>query len=133
MKNSKTLFQQLLLAVSLVALVGLAWRAYGWGGLALVAGGFVMWGLLHTTRMMMILQRAAHRPVGTVDSAVMLQARLHPGMSLLQVLALTRALGQRESAESVQPEVFAWRDGAGGVVRCNFEQGKLTKWDLVRS
>jgi hypothetical protein len=93
----------------LVAVVGvglvavLAYRAYGWPGLALAGGGLVMWALMHMTRMLLILRRTANRPVGTVASAVMLHARLHRGMTLLQVLGLTRALGQRIGAQRGSP------------------------------
>ena len=36
----------------------------------------LVWVLLHFTRMMTILKRAANRPIGYVDSAVMLNAKL---------------------------------------------------------
>lgn len=62
-----------------VVLVVVAWQGYGWPGVALVAGGVVMWMLLHFTRMMKVLQRASQRPVGYCDSAVMLNAKLRPG------------------------------------------------------
>jgi hypothetical protein len=123
----------------LVAVVGvglvavLAYRAYGWPGLALAGGGLVMWALMHMTRMLLILRRTANRPVGTVASAVMLHARLHRGMTLLQVLGLTRALGQRIGAAEGQPEVYQWCDGADAVVRCTFGNGRLTHWELLRA
>jgi hypothetical protein len=117
-----------------VVVVGiLAFRAYGWPGLAFAAGGVVMWVLLHMTRMLKVLQRAADRPVGTVASAVMLHSRLSRGLTLLQVLALTRALGQRLGEPDAANETYQWTDAANATVRCTFAQGKLARWELIRA
>ena len=62
------------------AVVLLAYRAYGWQGVAAAAAGLVMWLLLHFTRMMNTLKKAANRPLGFVASAVMLNARLDQGI-----------------------------------------------------
>lgn len=109
-----------------------AYRAYGWMGIAIAVTGLVMWLLLHFTRTMQVLQRAAQRPVGHVDSAVMLNAKLQPGHSLLHVVALTRALGAQQSAQDAQPEVFRWSDAGGSRVDCEFVHGKLSRWTLAR-
>ena len=47
--------------VPLASAVGLvaAYQAYGWAGVAIAGGALVMWLLLHFTRMMTVLQRAA--------------------------------------------------------------------------
>lgn len=124
--------QKLWLPVLGVALVVFAYRGYGWPGVALVVGGIVMWMLLHFTRMMKVLQRAADRPVGWVDSAVMLNARLKPGVNLMYVVTLTRALGEQLSPKEQQPEVYRWTDGSASSVTCEFAQGKLVKWELFR-
>jgi hypothetical protein len=100
--------------------------------LALAAGGIVMWALLHMTRLLKVLQRATDRPVGTVASAVMLHSRLSNGMTLLQILALTRALGQRLGEPDAANELYQWVDDAGATVRCTFVRGKLAHWELVR-
>ena len=124
------------LGVGLLLVVGgiLAHRAYGWPGLALAAGGVVMWALLHMTRMLKVLQRAAQRPVGTVASAVMVHSRLSRGMTLLQVLSLTRALGQRlvDGADAAA-ERYQWTDSSNATVHCMFAHGKLAEWELVRT
>jgi hypothetical protein len=91
-----------------------------------------MWLLLHFTRLMQVLKRAANRPIGYVDSAVMLNAKLRSGVSLLHVVAMTKALGTLESAKDVQPEVFRWTDETQSHVSCEFHNGKLRKWQLQR-
>ncbi len=121
---------------AVIVLIGLgffAYRAYGLAGLALAAGGVVMWALLHMTRMLKVLQRAAARPVGTVANAVMLHSRLSRGMTLLQVLAHTRALGQRLGEPDAANEQYQWTDDANATVCCTFAQGKLAHWELIRA
>jgi hypothetical protein len=125
-------FQKIFLPVLGVAAVAAGWQAAGWPGVALVAGAIVMWALLHFTRMMKVLQRASNRPVGYVDSAVMLNAKLRPGVNMLHVVAMTRALGEQLSDKDAQPEVFRWTDGSASHVTCTFADGKLVKWELVR-
>jgi hypothetical protein len=124
--------QRVLVPVLGALLVAAGWRAYGWGGLAAVAGGLVMWGLLHFTRITRVLSRASDRPVGYVGSAVMLNAKLKPGVNLLHVLAMTQALGERLSVEGEQPEIYRWTDGGASSVTAEFAKGKLVKWTLVR-
>lgn len=119
-------------ALAMIACSYLAHRAYGWPGLALVAGGLVMWALLHITRMLAVLRRAAQRPIGTVASAVMLHSRLERGMTLLQVLALTRALGAQPGDPSSPVEQYRWTDASDASVHCTFENGKLALWELLR-
>ncbi|HOZ62966.1 MAG TPA: glycerate kinase [Burkholderiaceae bacterium] len=125
-------FQKILIPVGGVILVAAAYRAYGWGGVAVAMGGLVMWLLLHFTRMMQVLKRAADRPVGYVGSAVMLNAKLRPGVTLLHVVAMTKALGELISLKDEQPELFRWTDGTQSFVTCEFVGGKLVKWELVR-
>ena len=115
-----------------VALVAFAYRSYGWAGVAVVVTALVMWMLLHFNRMVQILKRAANRPVGTVASAVMLNAKLRPGVTLLHVVALTRALGELRSPQDSQPEVYRWSDNSLSHVTCEFMGGKLGKWELWR-
>lgn len=115
-----------------VLLIAAGWRAYGWGGVAAVVGGLVMWGLLHMTRITRVLGRAADAPVGYVASAVMFNAKLKPGVNLLHVLAMTRALGERLSAAGEDPEIYRWTDGGDSSVTVEFANGKLVKWTLLR-
>jgi len=115
-----------------IVLLGLAWKNYGWPGVAVVAGGIVMFLLLHFTRTMTVLKRAATRPIGYVASAVMLNAKLKPGVTLLHVVAMTRSLGELRSAPDTQPETYRWKDGGESHVDGVFVDGKLREWTLVR-
>jgi hypothetical protein len=125
-------FQKILVPVLGVVLVVGAWTAAGWGGVALVSGAILMWVLLHFNRMMTALRRAADRPIGYVDSAVMLNAKLQPGVNLLHVVSMTRSLGQLQSPKDTQPEIYRWTDNSESHVTCEFNGGKLVKWQLVR-
>jgi hypothetical protein len=125
-------FQKYLVPLGAVALIAAAYHAYGWPGVAAAVGVLVMGMLLHFTRLMQVLKRAANRPIGYVDSAVMLNAKLRKGFTLLHVVAMTRSLGQLQSVKDAQPEVFRWTDGADSHVTCEFFAGKLAKWELVR-
>jgi len=115
-----------------LALLAAGWRAWGLQGLLVAGGGLVMWALLHFTRLMNVMQRAARNPIGHVGSAVMLNARLKPGGNLVHGGALTRSLGQQQSAQGEQPEVYRWTDGGGSHVTCEFVQGRLARWQLHR-
>ena len=125
-------FQKILLPVLGVVVVVVGYRAYGWEGVAIAVTGIVMWALLHFTRIMRVMQRAATQPVGFVASAVMLNARLRPGVNLLHVMAMTRTFGQDLGVKGEQPEVYRWTDAGGSYVTCEFRNGKLVKWELVR-
>lgn len=106
--------------------------SYGWPGVAAVGGGLLMWVLLHFTRLMNVLKKAADRPIGHVGSAVMLNAKLRAGVNLMHVVAMTRSLGQLLSDDGAQPELYRWTDGGRSFVTCEFKNGKLVKWELVR-
>ena len=125
-------FQRILIPVGGVVLVAAAYRSYGWAGVALATGALVMWLLLHFNRVIQVLKRAADQPVGYVGSAVMLNAKLRPGATLLHVVAMTKALGSLQSPKDSQPELYRWTDGTQSHVTCEFYNGKLKKWDLVR-
>ena len=123
--------RRLLAPLALAVLLGLCWRAWGGPGLLAGAGAGLLWLLLHFTRLMQVMRRAAERPMGTVASAVMLQARLRPGVSLLHVVALAGALGERLGPEGAD-EAYGWRDAGGAQVRCEFRDGRLVRWRLLR-
>jgi hypothetical protein len=125
-------FNKILAPLVIVGFTIGAWQAFGWPGIALAVGGVVMWILLHFTRMVTILKKAANRPIGHVASAVMLHAKLQKGVNLMHVIAMTRALGKQLTEKDTQPEVYSWTDTSQSVVTCTFVGGKLTEWALVR-
>ncbi|WP_406623590.1 glycerate kinase [Acidovorax sp. SDU_ACID1] len=125
-------WRKILIPIGIVFLVFAAWRAYGPQGILTVSGGLVMWALLHFTRLMNVMQKARNSPIGYVGSAVMLNAKLKPGVNLMHVIAMTRSLGEQLSAEGQDPERYRWTDGTQSHVTCEFVGGRLARWELVR-
>jgi hypothetical protein len=130
--NFPPVVKTMILWIGGTLLIAAAYRAYEWKGVALVVTGLVFWLMLHFTRLMQALKRAANRPVGYIDSAVMLSVRLKAGWSLLHLVALTKSLGTLQSEKDTQPEVFRWTDNGNSYVDCTFVGGKLASWQLVR-
>mgnify|MGYP000300586416 FL=1 len=124
--------QQIGIPVAAVAGLAYGYHALEWMGFFLVLGGLVMWALLHFTRLVKVLERAANRPIGHVDSAVMLNAKLKTGVNLMHVIALTRSLGELTTPKDQQPEVYRWRDNSQSLVTCVFQDGRLQSWALER-
>ena len=125
-------WRSLLIPLLALLFMGWAYYAYGWPGVLFVVTGGVMWILLNFYRLVALLKRAANRPIGFVDSAVMLNAKLKPRVTLMHVIALTRSLGQLESEKDTQPEIYTWTDGTESTVRCEFREGRLVQWELSR-
>jgi hypothetical protein len=124
--------KSIFLGIGGVAVMAVAYQKYGWPGVVAVSGAIVMWMLLHFTRMLTVLKRAAHQPMGYVGSAVMLNAKLRKGVNLLHVMALTRSIGLLQTEKDAQPEIFRWQDAGGSHVTCTFMNGKLQSWELFR-
>ena len=124
--------QKIAVPVLGVVLIAVGWRAGRWAGVAFAVGGIVMYMLLQFNRMLAVMRKASDRPKGYVGSAVMLNAKLKRGASLLHVMALTHSLGELLSPPDQQPEVFRWTDGTDSTVTCEFTDGKLVKWELAR-
>ena len=119
-----------LIGWGLAALMAVAaWHFYAWQGLAVAFTAVVFWLLLQFNRAIRVMKNAAGRPIGHIDSAVMLNAKLRPGMQMLQVVTLTKSLG-RELSRS--PEVWAWADEGASEVRVTFTNGRCTGWVLDR-
>lgn len=125
-------FRKLFVPVVGLVMLGMAYRSYGWPGVALVGGGLVMFLLLQFNRAIQVLKRAADRPIGTVASAVMLNAKLKPRVNLMHVVAMTRAIGELRTPKDAQPEVFRWTDAGGSWVDVTFLDGRVTEWELTR-
>ena len=111
--------------------VALAWVQYGLQGVLLAASVIVFWLLLQFSRALRVMKMAAQRPVGRVDSAVMLNARLRPGMTLMRVIPHTRSLGER-IGEGSDPERWRWADAGGAAVTLELRRGRLAAWALQR-
>ena len=116
--------------LSAAALAG-GYLSYGWPGVLLAVTCIVFWLLLQFNRSLRVMRRAGERPVGTVDSAVMLHARLHAGMPLLSVIGLARSLGRRLD-EASEDEAYEWRDPGGDRVVVHCARGRCTRWELER-
>jgi len=113
-----------------VLAVAVGYQAWGWPGVALGLSATVFWLLLQFTRSVRVLRDAAGAPVGSVANAVMLNAKLHAGTGLPDVLRLTRSLGRRLSEE---PEAWAWADAGGDEVRVTLHGGRVSSWELQRA
>lgn len=124
--------QRIAVPLLVIGLLAFAARQYGWPGFFAVSGGLVFWLLLHWTRLLTVMQRAARRPIGHVDSAVMFNARLKPGVNLMHVIAMTRSLGERLSAEGEDPERYRWMDNGGSTVTVTLQAGRVSAWELQR-
>jgi hypothetical protein len=112
-----------------VVMVAVGWQSYGWQGVLFAVTVVVFWLLLQFNRALRAMKNAAAAPVGRVDSAVMLNARLEAGMPMLKVLALTKSLGRKVAAE---PETWAWADDGGSEVTVELHGGKVKRWQLNR-
>ena len=113
-----------------VAAVAVGYAGYGWRGVLLAVTVIVFWLLLQFSRALRVMRLAAQAPVGQVPSAVMLHAKLQPGMPLMAIIKLTRSLGRKVRDE---PETFAWRDESGAEVEIEFAGGRCKVWRLTRA
>ena len=115
-----------------LAVVALAvgYASYGWPGVLLGVSVIVFWLLLQFSRGLRVMRNAAGRPIGSIDSAVMLHTKLRPGLRLLDILPLTRSLGQKVADD---PETFVWTDGGGDRVRVELRNGRCTAFALERA
>lgn len=118
-------------ALALVA-VALGWMQWGWQGVVLAVSVIVFWLLLQFSRALRVMRQAAGAPVGHVASAVMLHAKLRTGMRLMDIIPLTRSLGQMVQREAGAPETFTWTDSSGATVRVELVAGRLRQWTLER-
>lgn len=115
-------------ALAAVALLA-GWRLYGGPGIALGATLIVFWLVLQFNRSLRVLRRAGDKPLGQLDSAVMLNAKLRPRMQMMDVLTLTKSLGRRVDAGG---DVYAWADAGGSEVVVTFRNGRCRSWVLNR-
>lgn len=112
-----------------VAAIAIGWVQWGWPGVVLAITVIAFWLLLQFSRALRVLRTAGQAPVGHVASAAMLNAKLHKGMRLPQILALTKSLGQKIADD---PETFEWTDPGGDRVRLELRQARLALWTYLR-
>jgi hypothetical protein len=122
-------------ALALAAVV-LGWLQWRWQGVVLAITVIVFWLLLQFSRALRVMRQAGGAPVGHIDSAVMLHSRLRRGMRLMEIIPLTRSLGQRVDepggAPAPETERFVWTDGSGASVQVELSGGRLRAWTLQR-
>jgi hypothetical protein len=53
-------------------------------------------------------------------------------MRLMEIIPLTRSLGQAVEGEPGVPETFTWTDTSGACVRVQLVGGRLRQWSLER-
>jgi hypothetical protein len=112
-----------------VIAVAAAWQAYGWQGVVMAASVIVFWLLIQFSRALRVMKNAGEAPVGHVGSTVMLNSKLSAGLTMMQVVTMTRSLGRRIDPDG---DTWAWADDGGSEVTLEFKGGKLAKWTLVR-
>lgn len=115
-------------ALTLVALYA-GWLGWGWQGLVLAATVIAFWLVLQFNRALRTLRKASDAPVGHIDNAVMLNAKLRQGLSLADVIGMTKSLGRKTADE---PETYRWQDGAGDSVEVVLKNGRCASWALQR-
>jgi len=113
--------------LALAALLG-GGALLGWQGVVFAMTGIVFWLLLQMSRLMRIMKLAGSAPMGSLDNAVMLNAKLHAGMRLVDLLQLTRSLGIKQGKDA-----YRWQDGAGDAVEVQLAKGRLVSWQLRRA
>ncbi len=101
---------------------------FGWKGAIVALSGVVFYLLLQFTQLMKVMRTANESPLGHVSSAVMLQSRLHAGMKLVDLIKLTRSLG-----EKVAPETYRWTDAGGDAVDVVMARSLVVSWTLLRN
>jgi hypothetical protein len=115
--------------------VFVGWSQWGWQGVVLAVTLTVFWLLLQFNRAVRVMRQATGAPVGHVASAVMLHSRLRQGMRLMEIIPLTRSLGQRaEDPAGTDPalERFVWTDASGASVSVELARGRVRSWVLQR-
>ena len=104
------------------------WWFWGWQGLLMAASVIAFWLVLQFTRALRVLRHASQRPVGHVDSAVMLQSRLEHGMNRQELIALTGSLGTKLG----ELDDWQWSDPGGNTVVVHLRRGMVVRWSLAR-
>ncbi len=121
-----------------VAAVVVGWMQWGWQGVVMAITLISFWLLLQFNRALRVMRQAGGAPVGRVGSAVMVHARMRRGMRLMEVIPITRSLGQvAEPDPAAGPgiglrEAFTWTDDSGAQLRVDLAGGRVVRWALQR-
>lgn len=115
-----------------VALLMMGYYNRGWGGFMLVLGAVVFVVLLYITRVMKVLKAASNAPKGLISSAVMINSKLKVGMTLLQVVQMTRSISVPQGDPNAHEVTHRWTDTGGAWVDAVFVDGKLKQWQFGR-
>lgn len=123
-----------------VLAIALGYAQWGWPGVALAITITVFWLLLQFSMALRAMRQASGAPVGHVASSVMLHSRLRRGMRLLEIIPLTRSLGEKIESRNDPPtasgggavEQFRWTDNSGASVTVELRKGRLHQWQLTR-
>jgi hypothetical protein len=115
------------IALALAALVG-GTLLLGWQGAVFATTGIIFWLLLQMSRLMRVMKTAGSAPMGSVSNAVMLNSKLHAGMKLVDLIALTGSLGLKQAEDT-----YVWRDPGGDAVEVRLSGGRLAEWRLQRA
>ncbi|MGS0754081.1 hypothetical protein ACVBEH_04645 [Roseateles sp. GG27B] len=102
---------------------------FSWQGVILALSGITFWLLLQFSRLMRVMKAATDAPIGHIESAVMLNAKLAAGMKMSDLIPLTRSLGKKLTDK---PETYGWLDAGGVRVEVVLEGGKVARWTLLR-
>jgi hypothetical protein len=111
------------------ALTVAAWQLFGARGLVFAVSAIAFWLMLQFNRTVRITRIAAQNPLARVPSAVIFQSGLRPGLTMLQIVTITRTLGRK--VEGTEDD-WVWADEGGDSVRLHFERGRLASWQLER-
>jgi hypothetical protein len=104
------------------------WWAWGWQGLILALTLIVFWLLLQFRRATRALHNAARRPIGQVDSVVMMQSRLEPGMQMAELLQISGSLGLQQGGR----DEWLWADAAGNEILVTLRRAVVIRWAIGR-
>jgi hypothetical protein len=124
-------------ALALAAVV-VGWMQWGWQGVVMAITLISFWLLLQFNRALRVMRQAGGAPVGRVGSAVMVHARMRRGMRLMEIIPITRSLGQvTEPDPTAGPgigvrEAFTWQDDSGAELRVDLAGGRVVRWTLQR-
>jgi hypothetical protein len=85
--------------------------------------------VLQFDRSLRVMRNAGASPIGRIDAAAMLNARLRAGLPMPRVLALTKSLGRHVTSRA---DICAWSDEGLAEVVVTFERGRCKRWALNR-